>query len=68
MKEDPVIEALNRAPQDVTEDDMVKIITFLRQSRASIQSGVKPKKEGSDVDLVKVLGIKPETGKITRRG
>lgn len=64
---DPVLEALNRAPQEITEDDMVKIIKYLRESRANIMAGIKPKKEGADVDLVAKLGIKPETGKFVRR-
>lgn len=68
MSYDPVLEALNRAPQEITEDDMSRIIKYLRESRANIMAGIKPVKEGSNVDLVAKLGIKPETGKITRRG
>jgi hypothetical protein len=64
---DPILEALNRAPQEITEDDLDKIIKYLRESRASFMAGVKPKKEGSDIDLVAKLGIKPETGKMIRR-
>jgi hypothetical protein len=56
---DPVFEALNRAAEEVTPQDIDDIIAYLRKSRKDYESGVKPKKE--EVDLVKALKI--ETSK-----
>jgi hypothetical protein len=63
---DVVLEALNRAPSEMTDRDLDEIIGFLRKSKAAYDRGEKPKKEGSDVDLVKALGIKP-LATVTRR-
>jgi hypothetical protein len=56
---DPVFEALNRAAEEVTPQDIDDIIAYLRRSRKDYESGVKPKKE--EVNLVKALKI--ETSK-----
>jgi len=56
---DPVFEALNRAAEEVSPQDIDDIITYLRRSRKDYESGVKPKKE--EVNLVKALKI--ETSK-----
>ena len=52
---DPVFEALNRAAEEVTPQDIDDIIAYLRRSRKDYESGVKPKKE--EVNLVKALKI-----------
>jgi hypothetical protein len=56
---DPVFEALNRAAEEVSPQDIDDIIAYLRRSRKDYESGVKPKKE--EVNLVKALKI--ETSK-----
>lgn len=56
---DPVFEALNRAADEVSPQDIDDIIAYLRKSRKDYESGVKPKKE--EVNLVKALKI--ETSK-----
>lgn len=56
---DPVLEALNRAAEEVTPQDLDKIILYLRKSKKDYESGAKPKKEG-EVDLIKALGIGPK--------
>ncbi len=56
---DPVFEALNRAADEVSPQDIDDIIAHLRRSRKDYESGVKPKKE--EVNLVKALKI--ETSK-----
>jgi hypothetical protein len=55
---DPVFEALNRAAEEVTPQDIDDIIAYLRKSRSNYESGVKPKKE--EVNLVKALQIKTD--------
>ena len=55
---DPVFEALNRAADEVTPQDIDDIIAYLRRSRKDYESGVKPKKE--EVNLVKALQIKTD--------
>jgi len=55
---DPVFEALNRAAEEVTPQDIDDIIAYLRRSRKDYESGVKPKKE--EVNLVKALQIKTD--------
>jgi len=55
---DPVFEALNRAADEVTPQDIDDIITYLRKSRKDYESGVKAKKE--EVNLVKALQIKTD--------
>lgn len=64
---DPVLEALNRVPLEVTAADIDEIVAYLRKAQAQHARGEKPKKEGAEMDLVEVLGIKPQTGKINRR-
>jgi hypothetical protein len=63
---DVILEALNRAPAEMTEADIEEVVTFLRKTKAAYDRGEKPKKEGADVDLVKTLGISP-IAPITRR-
>jgi len=58
MSNDPVFEALNRATEEVTPQDIDDIIAYLRRSRKDYESGVKPKKE--EVNLVKALQIKTD--------
>jgi hypothetical protein len=55
---DPVFEALNRAAEEVSPQDIDDIIAYLRRSRKDYESGVKPKKE--EVNLVKALHIKTD--------
>ena len=55
---DPVFEALNRAADEVSPQDIDDIIAYLRRSRKDYESGVKPKKE--EVNLVKALQIKTD--------
>jgi len=55
---DPVFEALNRAAEEVSPQDIDDIIAYLRRSRKDYESGVKPKKE--EVNLVKALQIKTD--------
>jgi len=55
---DSVFEALNRAADEVTPQDIDDIIAYLRKSRKDYESGVKPKKE--EVNLVKALQIKTD--------
>ena len=59
---DPVLEALNRAADEVEPEDIDKIIAYLRKTRAQFESGVKPKKEGevSAEEVLKALNIKPK--------
>jgi hypothetical protein len=62
---DPVFEALNRAAEEVTPQDIDDIIAYLRRSRKDYESGVKPKKE--EVNLVKALQIKTDKNDWTVR-
>ncbi len=64
---DPVLEALNRAAEEVTPSDLDHIIAHLRKHRKDYEGGVKPKKV-DDIDLVKALDIKkPEIKGFVRR-
>lgn len=58
---DPVLEALNRAADETTPEDIERIIAYLRKSRAQYEGGAKPKKEGaaSAEELIKALAISP---------
>jgi hypothetical protein len=56
--DDPVLEALNRAADEVTPVDIDNIIAYLRKQRANFEAGVKPKKE--TVNLVEALKIEPK--------
>lgn len=57
---DPVLEALNRAADEHTPEDLVNIIAFLRRGKANFDGGKKPEKEGADVDVVSLLKITPK--------
>jgi len=46
---DPVLEALNRAADEVTPEDIDTIIAYLRKSRRDFDAGLKPKKETPDL-------------------
>ena len=46
---DPVLEALNRAADEVSPQDLDTIIDYLRKARRDFDAGVKPKKEGPDL-------------------
>ena len=64
---DPVLEALNRAAEEVTPADLDRIIAHLRKHRKDYEAGVKPKK-ADDIDLVKALKIeKPKIEGFVRR-
>jgi hypothetical protein len=54
--QDPVLEALSRAAEEVTPDDLDNIIAYLRKSKKDYESGAKPKKDG-EIDLLKTLNI-----------
>jgi hypothetical protein len=57
---DIVLEALNRAAEEHTPEDIDAIIAFLRKSQAAYSAGKKPEKEGGEVtaaeltDLIKI--------------
>ena len=55
---DPVFEAINRAANENSPQDLDLVIAELRKQRANYESGVKPKKE--EVNLVKALQIKTD--------
>jgi len=57
---DPVLEALNRAAEELSPADIDNVIAYLRRTKKSSDSGAKPKKEGADVDLTKILKISAE--------
>jgi hypothetical protein len=44
---DPVLEALNRAADEVSPEDIDQIIAYLRKTRQNFELGIKPKKEGA---------------------
>ena len=46
---DPVLEALNRAADEVTPEDIDTIIAYLRKARRDFDGGIKPKKETPDL-------------------
>lgn len=58
---DPVLEALNRAAEEVTPADVDQVIAYLRKTRQNYESGVKPKKEGeiSRAEIMAKLKIGP---------
>jgi phage terminase Nu1 subunit (DNA packaging protein) len=60
MSDNPVREALNRAADEVTPEDIDEIIKYLRKHRAHIAAGGKAKKEKEDVDIAKLLPNVPE--------
>lgn len=65
---DLVLEALNRAPDQMTDDDLDRVISYLRKSRQHFETtGKAAKKEGADINLAKLLDIKPKTGEVDRR-
>ena len=53
---DPVLEALNRAAEEVTPDDIDRIIAYLRRSRGAYERGEKPKKSDAP-ELSKLLNL-----------
>jgi hypothetical protein len=55
---DNVLEALNRAADELSPADIDTIIKHYRHARANYEGGVKPKAEA--IDLVKALNIKPK--------
>lgn len=57
---DPVFEALNRAALECTPEDIDIQIAYLRKAKLQLDSGVKPKKEGADIDLRAVLKVTPK--------
>lgn len=64
---DPILDALNRAPLEYTDEDLDRVIAYVRKSKLMHDSGVKPKKEGSDIDLVALLNVKPKISSEGRR-
>jgi hypothetical protein len=43
---DPILEALNRAAEELTPQDIDTLIAYYRKTRSQYESGAKPKKEG----------------------
>jgi len=61
---DPILETLNRAAEELTPSDIDSIIAYMRKQRANFEAGVKPKKE--TVDLVQALQIKKNVERVGR--
>jgi len=64
---DPVLEALNRAAEEMSPADIDVVIAYLRKTKKSFDFGAKPKKEGADVDLTKILNIGRSNESVERR-
>lgn len=68
---DPVLEALNRAAEECSPQDIDNVIAYLRKSRAAWENGEKPKKNDAPAltDLLKQHGVSPVkvTGTFIRR-
>jgi len=47
---DPVLEALNRAAEERTPEDVERVIAYLRKTRQNHDAGIKTKKE-TDISL-----------------
>ena len=61
MSDDPVLDALNRAADEVTPDDINKCIAYLRKHRADWAAGVKTKKVKEEVSLAALgFDLKPK--------
>lgn len=56
---DPVHEALNRAADECSPEDIDEIIKFIRNSKASYERGEKPKKEGAEENILDVIKVTP---------
>lgn len=56
--QDPVLEALNRAAEEVTPQDIDHIIVYLRKARGAWEKGEKPKKNDAP-ELNKLLKLSP---------
>lgn len=54
---DPILEALNRAAEEMSPADIDAVIAHLRKTKLAYDRGEKPKKEGQIDNLAEVLGI-----------
>lgn len=57
---DLVLEALNRAADEVTSEDIDAIIAYYRKDRVRYERGEKPKKEGEEEDIMSVIKVQPK--------